>query len=281
MKYALLLALPALGFFMLTRSADCSDELKVVNLEKINTEVDEDDPFVTPSGQSLYYASNKAGTWDILLSKRSGAGQPFPAGKPFLASKEDDERSPFLFIGGQSLHLYFATNHVPDEKLKDLKNFDIVRKTAERAPLPLLGISEKEDEMHPWLTTGGKEFYFSRKIKKDWVMFVTQGEVPGPGLAKEVGFPPGFCRATLNSTALTMYLQGPLDEGRTGVFRSKRTKIGAAWSKPEPVSALDHPDAKRGSMSPCLSGERLYFSSDRPGGKDGLDIWSVALTQLK
>jgi WD40-like Beta Propeller Repeat len=280
MKFGIMLALPALALSLIAHAGG-GDELKLTNLEKINTEADEDDPFVTPSGQSIYYASNKAGTWDILLSKRSSAGQPFPAGKPLVASKEDDERSPFLFQAGQNLHLYFATNHVPDEKLKELKNFDIVRKTGDRAPLPLLGISEKEDEMHPWLTASGKEFYFSRKLNKEWVMFVTQGDVPGPGLAKEVGFPPGFCRATLSSAGLTMYLQGPMGDGRTGIFWSKRVKIGAAWSKPEPVSALDHPDAKRGNLSPCLSGDRLYFSSDRPGGKGGLDIWSVVASQLK
>lgn len=280
MKYRLMLIFPAITLLLTAHYVCGGDELKVTNLDKINTDADEDDPFVTPSGLSFYYASNKAGTWDILLSKRSSAGQPFPASKPLVASKEDDERSPFMFLAGQNLHLYFAINHVPDEKLKDLKNFDIVRKSGDRAPLPLLGISEKEDEMHPWLTASGKEFYFSRKINKEWVTFVTQGDVPGPGLAKEVGLPPGFCRATLSSAGLTMYLQGPLENGRTGIFRSKRVKIGADWSKPEPVTALDHPQAKRGSMSPCLSGDRLYFSSDRPGGKGGLDIWTVAVSQL-
>lgn len=281
MMRALLLVAAALSLFLVSRAPGAGDEIKAVNLEKVNTEADEDDPFVTASGLTLLYASNKAGTYDILMSKRTTSGQTFPAGKPYLASKEDDERSPFLFQQGSNTHLYFATNHVPDEKFKDLKNFDIVRKTGERAPLPLLGISEKEDEMHPWLTAGGKEFYFSRKLKDGWVMFVTQGDVPGPGLAKQVGFPPGFCRATLDSKSLTMYLQGPLDDGRTGIFRSKRTKIGAAWSMPEPVTALNHPETKRGDMSPCLAGDKLYFSSDRPGGKGGMDLWSVNVTQLK
>jgi len=265
---------------LMGRFAAAGDDIKFIHLDRVNTDADEDDPYVSPSGLTLLYASNKAGTFDILTSKRTAAGQPFPAGKPYLASAEDDERSPFLYQG-INLDLYFAINHVPDEKLKDLKNFDIVRKTGERAYLPLLGVSEKDDEMHPWITPGGKEFYFSRKSKEGWVMFVTTGVVPGPGLAKEVGFPPGFCRASLSQTGLTMYLQGPLDDGRTGIFRSKRAKIGGAWSKPEPIPALNHPEAKRGVMSPCLSGERLYFSSDRPGGKGGLDLWAVTISQLK
>lgn len=260
--------------------AAAGENIKFIHLDKVNTDADEDDPYVSPSGLTLMYASNKAGTYDILTCKRTAAGQPFPAGKPYLASTEDDERSPFLYQG-VNLDLYFAINHVPDEKLKNLKNLDIVRKTGERAYLPLLGVSEKEDEMHPWITPGGKEFYFSRKLKDGWVMFVTTGVVPGPGLAKEVGFPPGFCRASLSPTGLTMYLQGPLEDGRTGIFRAKRSKIGGAWSKPDAISALNHPEAKRGVMSPCLSGERLYFSSDRPGGKGGLDLWAVTVSQLK
>ena len=114
-----------------------------------------------------------------------------------------------------------------------------------------------------------------------WVMFVTQGEVPGPGLAKKVGFEPGYCRATLDKTGLIMYLQGPLDGRRTGIYRSKRTKIGGPWSEPEEMTKLNHPEGKLGTMSPCIAGDRLYFASDRPGGKGGLDIWYVGLSQVK
>jgi hypothetical protein len=150
------------------------------------------------------------------------------------------------------------------------------------APIPVVGISEREDELHTWITPAGKEFYFSRTTPAGWVLMVADGPTPGPiGNAKEVGFPPGFCRATLNATATTMYLQGPIDKDRTGIFRSKRASISAAWSKPEPVKALDFADAKRGAASPCLSGERLYFVSDRAGGKGGMDIWSVMLFQIK
>jgi hypothetical protein len=78
-----------------------------------------------------------------------------------------------------------------------------------------------------------------------------------------------------------MYLQGSLDD-HAGLFRSKRASLKAKWSKPEPIPALKHPEAKRGDMSPHLStdGKRLYFVSDRPGGKGGLDIWWIDTAQL-
>jgi hypothetical protein len=46
---------------------------------------------------------------------------------------------------------------------------------------------------------------------------------------------------------------------------------------------LNNADGKRGDMSPCLNsdGTRLYFASDRPGGKGGLDLWSVLTKELK
>jgi hypothetical protein len=256
--------------------ARAGGELKLIKLD-INTNADEIDPHVTADGLTLYWAANKQGTFDIHVAKRASAQQSWKLSKPVVFSPEADDRSPFLF----KEDLYFATNHIPDEKLKDLRNFDIFKKTGERAPIPLIGISEKEDELHPWLTPQGREFYFSRKTKEGLVLMVAAGPRPGPiGDAKEVGFPPGFCHATLNAAGTLMYLQGPLDKERTGIFRSKRAKLTVPWSAPAPVAALEQGAGKR-DASPCLSGERLYFASDRAGGKGGMDIWAVPLYQLK
>jgi hypothetical protein len=138
--------------------------------------------------------------------------------------------------------------------------------------------------LHPWITQSGKEFYFSRRLDDGWTHFMAQGPVPGPiGKAKKVGFPAGYHHATLSPGGTTMYLEGPLEKSRVGLFKSKRAKVGALWTMPEPLSALNHPGGKRGDMSPSLSadGTRLYFASDRPGGKGGLDIWSVLVKELK
>ena len=252
--------------------------LKPTNLDKINTAGDEDDPFVL--GDTLWYTLKKKDRHELFVAKK--AGTTWLTGKMLLADKDADFRSPFFYPKNSTL--YYATNQIPDEKFKNLQNYDLKAKVGERAGLPLPGISEKEDELHPWITAAGKEFYFSRKVDKGWKLFVANGPSPGPiGKAQEVGFAAGFHHATFTASGQVMYLQGPLENGRWGIFRSKRAKIGGKWSMPEELSALNHEGGKRGDMSPCLNAEgtRLYFSSDRPGGKGGLDLWSIATKDLK
>ncbi len=256
--------------------------IKAINLDKVNTSADEVDPCVTANHLTLLYATQTKTGFDVFVSKRGTTATPFPTGKPWsdLINKPCDKRSPFWRDGT----VYFSCNAAPAER-KDLKNFDLWHKKGEMAALPLLGdVNQAEDDMFPWVTPSGKEFYFSRKTAEDWVQFVANGPTPGPiGKAKPIGFPPGFHHATLTAAGLTMYLEGPVEKDRLGIYRCKRTKVGGPWSKPEPLDQLNHPEAKRGDMGPSLSGDgsRLYFVSDRPGGKGGLDIWYVATDRLK
>jgi WD40-like Beta Propeller Repeat len=258
-----------------------AESIKPINLDKVNTEADEDDPFLAADDLSLYYASNTSGTFDILVAQRRTAGAAWLPGKRLrLNSKNSDARSPLVRRGT----LYFASNKVPDESLKDLKNFDLYQKTGLRAPLPILGVSEKEDELFPWITPSGNTFYFSRKTEEGWRLFAANGPVPGPiGKATVMDLPIGFHHATVRGDLLVMYLQGPLEKERWGLFRTTRLRVGTAWGKPEPLTGLNSPEAPRGDMSPCLSadGTKLYFASDRPGGKGGLDLWMVPTAQLK
>jgi hypothetical protein len=271
----------ALGFCSL-HDAMGGDAVKPLNLEKLNTEADEEDPSPSPDGNWLLYASKTKKNYDIFISKRPAGSMIFPPGKPFIADRGADVRCPFLHKG----KYYFASNEIQDEKFLKLKNFDLWMQIGGQAPFILQNdVNSKADEMYPWITPGGAEFYFSRKTEEGWKLFVANGPVPGPiGKSRPVGFPAGFHRATVAGAGLTMYLQGPLDDGdRFGIFRCKRAKVGAEWSKPEPLTALNHPDSKKGDMQPALTADasRLYFVSDRPGGKGGLDIWYVPTVQLK
>jgi hypothetical protein len=284
MRYWIFPIVPA----VLMLAATCHDNadggdpvVKPLNLSKLNTADDEEDPAPTSDGETLLYASKAKGSYDIYKSTKTALGI-FQPGKPFIFDKASDERSPFKFKD----KYYFATNEPPDEKFAKMKNFDIKVQIGFQRPEYVAGdVNSKADEMYPWVTPAGKEFYFSRKTEEGWMQFVANGPVPGPiGKSKAVGFAPNFHRATVaGKDGLTMYLQGPLDKDRLGIFRSKREKVGEEWSKPEPVTALNHPESNKGDMQPALSfdGVRLYFVSDRPGGKGGLDIWVVPTVQLK
>jgi hypothetical protein len=257
------------------------DAAKPVNLEKLNTDADEEDPCPTPDHFGLLYAMKTRGSYDIYVSKRAALTTPFGPGKSFIADKLADERGPFLHKD----RYYFATNEVPDKKFDKFKNFDIMMQIGFQAPLFVPGdVNSKVDEMYPWITPAGKELYFSRKTEKGWKLFVAVGPTPGPiGKSKEVGFDIGFHRAAIGGNGLTMYLQGLLEKGKIGLFRSKRAKVGDAWSAPEPLKMLNHDESKKGDMQPTvtLDGTRLYFVSDRPGGKGGLDVWFVQTAALK
>jgi len=266
--------------------------VKPINLS-VNTKADEDDPHVTSNGLRLYYSCNTEGKFDVYSSTRSGTTQPWKPGKlmddtSVIRTKVDD-RSVFATTEGRTPQfLYFATKKDKDRKA----SFDIYVAVK---PLPgpdkvftepraLININTPEDELHPWLTDDGRSLYFSRKTKEGWrICVATRKEAAGPDGFEEptlLDLPPGFHHPTLTRDARTMYLQGQLEKGRWGLFVSTRTAKG--WSQPAPLDMLNHPEAPTGDRSPCLTrdGTLLYFASDRPEGKGGLDLWVIPTAQL-
>jgi len=261
------------------------------NLDKVNTAKDEDEPHLSGKNLRLYYTLGDQGKYQVMESVRKKADQPWPAGAPVVEVNQDgDNRSPFVTDGGEyPHHLYFATNKDPQKPDGRGDNFDIFFLTKLNAkadftnPTPLHAISTAADELHPWLSRDGLKLYFSRKDKEGWRTYMASRQKESEsqfGKPSRLNFPPGFHHPTLTPDGKTMYLQGPLPNKRWGIFRSSLN--GQSWLSPEPVLALNDPDAPKGDMSPALShdGSKLYFASDRPGGKGGLDLYVVPTMQL-
>ena len=183
-------------------------------------------------------------------------------------------------------YLFFAT-----KKDRETKNFDIyvaVRQNARSvytAPTPINAVDTDEDEKDPWLSFDLRRLYFSRKTKEGWRVLVSsrQATTGAAGFREPVllkDLPPGFHHATLTRDGKTMYLQGPLEKGRWGLFVSKNAE--GKWSKPEPLP-INNDEGPIGDVSPSLSrdGSLLYFASDRPGGKGKMDLWVIPTAKLK
>ena len=274
--------------------AGAAELVKAANFAAVNTEADEEDPFLSTSGQAMtfWFSRKTKDKFDILMVQRANGLAPWSKPKmltEFVRSEVDDRGSVTFPAGSFPQFLYYAT-----KKDKDTNNFDIyvaVKDDAKKefvAPAPINRVDTDADEMHPWLSAKGKELWFSRKTRDGWRVFVAKRDdtkggqgFDEPELVKEL--PPNFCHPTLTKDGNIMYLQGPLEAGkeRLGLFVS--FKIGKVWGRPIALTMLNHPQGERGSCSPSLSpeGDTLYFVSDRPESKGGLDIWSVPTVLLK
>ena len=258
-----------------------------VNLS-CNTDADEDDPHISSDGRTLFYSSDGRGKYDILMARRATLRTAWPRGQPlddYVQTKVDD-RSAFLTPDFRfPQFLFFAT-----KKDKDNNNFDIyvaVKLSARAvftAPTPVNTVDTDADEMHPWLTADLRRLYFSRKTRNGWRVFTTTRAAAtgaagfgAPVLLKDL--PEGFHHATLTPDGKTMYLQGPLEKDRWGLFVTRGA--GVKWGKPVPLPI--NADGPIGDASPCLSrdGNLLYFASDRPGGKGKKDLWVIPTAKLK
>jgi len=267
-----------------------ADKVKPVNLTKINTAKDEDEPHSTVDAKGLgqlYYTTDG----ELYSARRDAKGwQP---GKPFKDLPErGDVRSVFVFFAKPGANfpqtIFYATNSdtaKPDGRGDNFDIYFMVRNSASgpdfTVPGPILSVCTPADEMHPWVTADGK-LYFSRKSNDGWRVFVARRGRPDQPFEKpvQVDLPAGFHHPTLTPDGKTMYLQGPLANNRWGLFRS--TQSTGKWSEPEELKELNSAEGKTGDRSPNLSrsGAYLYFASDRPGGKGGLDIWYVNTSEL-
>jgi len=255
----------------------------------MNTEDDDDEPHVAEGGLLFLFTRVKGGKEVLLAARRKVASGAWPKkaideGDFDYVAKKGDVRGVFATAGTHPRYLYFAAK----DKLG--KNYDLFvavqqdTRKAWTAPTFLIKGNTDEDEAHPSLSADGKSLYFSRRTKEGWQqMVMTRAAAKGPQgwrEPEEVGLPVGFHHAAVTPDGKTMYLQGPLDKERWGLFFAQRK--GKGWDKPVPLDKLNDAEGKVGDKSPSLSrdGKVLYFSSDRPGGKGGLDLYAITREKL-
>lgn len=281
LAFASLICLPGMAW--------SADRITPANVA-VNTDKDEDEPYSSVRGTAGQLFFTRDGELHTA-QRRSGK---WLSAKPFeeLLQHRGDYNSVFVSYQKSSSpyphYLIYATNHDVNKTDGRGNNFDIYLKLRDQpdgadinVAIPL-HFSTADDEMHPWLAFNGT-LYFSRKTKDGWRVCAATAAKEKMTFNKPqpLDLPAGFHHATLMPDGRTMYLQGPLENNRTGLFRSKL--VSGKWSSPEELKELNDLNAKRGDRSPSLSrdGSTLYFASDRAGGKGGLDLWMVPTQRLK
>lgn len=89
-------------------------------------------------------------------------------------------------------------------------------------------------------------------------------------------FHEGSCVISADGNSLFFTKMDPHHRNNTKIYASR--KFNNQWLKPFPLDQNVNMDGFR-SMNPCISkdGTTLYYSSNRPGGEGGMDIWMVSI----
>lgn len=148
-------------------------------------------------------------------------------------------------------------------------------------PAPVSELNSTVNEGTPWLSADRRTFIFSRDDRstppKGGVFIASRDAATGPfGPAAPITsvnaekfdiYP--FLSADGNDLWLASWRNTP---ERFDLFRSKH--VGGTFATPEPVDELNVPTAN--DIAPVLTADsrRIYFASDRVGGKGLGDIWT-------
>ncbi len=279
-------------------------ELKINSLS-VNTQADEDSPHYCLGARSsipgrLYFSrKSDTGKWDIFWAKfdstKRSLGKAEMVG-PQIQSTGDDQ-TPFASPEGVFPQwILFSSSKEKSGEQKDiyvsLRDGPLVS-GEERGFGPARAINAAGtplDEDHPWVQDISSKqclLYYTKKTDDGPQIYrcpgtKAQGTVPTFGEAMAIKeIPTGFSCPTLTPDGKVMLLQG-LETNQGHAIYVCYLQMGT-WSLPKVIPTLIFENTKQGTKSPRLTrdGKTLYFSSDRPGGKGGLDIYYVAVSDLQ
>ena len=133
-------------------------------------------------------------------------------------------------------------------------------------------------EYYPALTIDGKKLIFTRRVKRDEDFY--ECELKDGSWSKAIPLS-GKVNTNLNEGAQNISQDGewiiftgcnyPEGVGSCDLYISYKTKIG--WSEAQNLGPLINTDYWESSPSLSPDKRDLYFSSDRPDGYGGRDIW--------
>jgi hypothetical protein len=148
---------------------------------------------------------------------------------------------------------------------------------------PVCGVNSDASDGQPWLSHDGLRLYFMSTRCSGGpyqCLFVAKRSDPSscfdppvqvPGLGNSG--PCSLAGPTLTADELTIVFNRHCPAGNAEIWFATRPTPAAAFDPPQPLSGINLPGFDTADPSLSADGLTLYFSSNRPGGLGGLDVW--------
>lgn len=175
--------------------------------------------------------------------------------------------------------------------IKGVRDCDF-SKTALNNPVPYnpinmgANINTDDDEYWPGLTVDEKYFYFTRQIGNEEFYYSTKIDDSTWSPSRNLGPP---INTHLNEGTISVSSDGqyifftacnrPDGLGSCDIYFSKLN--GSIWGTPKNLRAPVNSAAWESLPSLSFDGKQIYFSSNRPGGFGGKDIWVTTFEDNK
>lgn len=215
--------------------------------------------------------------------------------KPAISNPATVEYAPTIQADGRTI--IFEASASGKRYLLFQTSLDNTKKWSE--PVPIESINATGDSLDliggPSLSFDGNSLYFFRTIGKfaNHEIFLSQRTRQGWSEPVPVGAPintdgyEGFPSISADGTTLYFVRQNltpqskeikKLEQFCYSIYRSVRTKDGA-WGIPEKLPPPINQDCEKAPRI-MADGRTLIFSSNRPGGKGGFDMYQTNLNDL-
>jgi hypothetical protein len=254
----------------------------------INTTVNDGCPIEAPDGNTLFFASNRAGDLDVWVAYRTSEDAPWGAAVRLPAPVNRVGSNEFCPTPLPGNRLLFVSTRANPNDCGGKGDIYLTRQHPVRgwlAPVPLnCDINSAGDEFSPSLVEadGVTTLFFSREVQPSG-----QHKIHAAVQQPDGTWNPAAAIDELNLDGASDARPNVRKDGREIVFDSTRfglpsqiytatrSSVLEAWSAPVPIAAVQNVTKAQSRASISRDGTRLYFGSTQANlpGDTGADIF--------
>lgn len=250
----------------------------VVSIDSLNTAADESSFRLVSSSLYGVFSSNRTGTMganDLYSTSRGSTNLAYGSITslgPLNSAKEDVDP----WISDDGLTIYFASNRYG--------TFDIFKATRANATLAFnapatVSFDTVEDETQPYVTSDGKDMYFSAvRVVSGPTFDIYHSTWNGsawsaPAIISSVSSSSDDDEPVVTNDKLTMYFASARNNGQMDIFVSTRGTTSDAFGSPKPVNELN--DSAKDDRPAWVSNDgcAVVFHSNRAAAQPGFNIY--------